>query len=89
MAAFVALERSAVNKIADIINILLAFVLALLIEHKYRILDKLFKYRSRKYLFISLPIAIFATIEVSSIFLQSSPSENSLIVKILSIRRCR
>ena len=88
VTAFVCLELSFKNKIGMILNIPFAFILALFIENKYKIINKLFFYKSRKYLFISLPIAVFFAIEINFLFQQRIVDVSNVhpfFIKIFSV----
>jgi hypothetical protein len=87
VTAFTCLVVSNGNKIGLLLNIPTAFALALFFEYKYRILDRLFEHRRKKYVFISLPIAIYTVVEIGLAFRESRVerilvSENPLAVKI-------
>jgi len=68
VAVFVGLQISSGNRIVMILNIPIAFALALFMEYKYKVLDKLFEIKSKKYVFISFPIAAYAVIEIGLSF---------------------
>ena len=89
-AAFAALQISRGNIFGMVLNIPIAFVLALFLEFKYKILDKLFEFKSKKYMLISLPIAIYAVIEIVLAFYSLwiwlfFIAENSIAVEIRSL----
>ena len=64
VTAFVGLNLSVDNAIGMILNIPLAFILALFLEYRYRILHKVFETKSKRYVLVSLPIAIYMVIEM-------------------------
>jgi len=68
VAAFVGLQIRTGNIIVMILNIPIAFALTLFIEYKYKVLGKLFEIKSRKYIFISLSIAVYTAIEIVLFF---------------------
>ena len=63
-AAFVGLNLSRGNIIGMISNIPVAFAITLFLEHRYKILGKLFEVRSKKYVWISIPIAVYIATEI-------------------------
>lgn len=88
-AAFVGMQTSSIDDkvIVMVLNILLAFVLAVFMEYKYKIVDKAFEVKSKKYALISLPIAIYAVIEIMQYFIRRfdrflfETIKNSLVVE--------
>jgi len=88
-AAFVGLQISRGNFLAMILNILVAFILAIFFEYKYKILDKLFEFKSKRHILISLLIAIYTVIEILLVFYGLwawllTVAENSIAVGIRS-----
>jgi len=79
VVAFTGLHTNTGSIIVMALNISAAFVLALFLECKYKILSKAFKIKSRKYALIALPISIYTIIEI---MLSSYNSLNNLIVRI-------
>ena len=59
---FVGLQVSSSNRIGMILNIPVAFILAFYMECRYKVLAKLFEIKSKKYVFVSLPIAVYTVI---------------------------
>jgi len=88
--AFVGLQISFGNRIGVIMNIPVAFALALYMEYKYKVLAKLFEIKLKKYVFISLPIAVYTVIEIVLNFYRHwivrffASTENSLVLEIRS-----
>ena len=77
VVAFAGLHISIGSIIIMVLNIPAAFVLALFLECKYKILNKAFEIKSRKYVLIALPVSIYTIIEIMlSIY-------NHLIVRII------
>jgi len=68
VVAFAVLQIRTGNIIVMISNIPIAFALAFFIEYKYKVLGKLFEIKSRKYMFISLSIAVYTAIEIVLFF---------------------
>ena len=65
---FVGLQIGFGSRNIVILNILIAFALALFMEYRYKVLGKLFEIKSKKYVFISLPIATYTVIEIGKSF---------------------
>jgi len=85
--AFVGLQISSGNRIGLILNIPVAFILALYMECRYKVLAKLFEIKSKKYVFVSLPIAVYTVIEIVLNFYRwifFASTENSLALEIRS-----
>ena len=75
VAAFVLLEITTIrleinlyNAVGIPLNILVAFILSLVLDNKYHLLDFIFKFRSKKYALISFPIAVYTVIEIALAF---------------------
>jgi hypothetical protein len=66
--AFVVLNLTYVHLLGAVLNIFAVFVLALYLEHRYKVLDKLFAVRARKYTLVSLLITAYAVIEIALAF---------------------
>jgi hypothetical protein len=71
ITTFVMLQLSYVNWFGVILNIIIAFFLAFFLENKYKILNRIFEFKSKKYAIISFFIASYTTAEFVLAFSQS------------------
>jgi len=90
VSSFIGLQISSGNRIGILLNIPLAFALALFIAYKYKVIDKLFEVKSKKYTIISILIAVYTTAEIILKFYSQwirrfATSENPLAVEIRSL----
>lgn len=90
VTTFVGLQISITSRIAMFISIPFAFAITLIIQYKFKILDKVFAVKSKKYMLISLPISIYSSIEVvlnfhCRILSKMFVSNNTIAVHIRSL----